>query len=404
MTVIEASAPPLGRYTNCVNKPDPAPAIRAARARRYELQSVARCILRDTPHPKRRTWRTIACLDHLSTGSVDLRYTPEIQRASFVGCCVCGSVWVCPVCSARICELRRAEISAMHAVHGTAGGSAVLVTFTVPHDLTDRLAHLLGKRRTGDGGLASALHRFRSDRLVRATVESIDRVGFIRATEITRGSSGWHPHFHELWFLAREEGSVPLDRLTLDLLDRWARACVRSGLPRPNARGLDLRWAWDASAYLSKIGHDQQWSAARELVSAGTKKARAGNRNPWQLLAEAGAGDKSAAAAFAEFATATLGQRQLIFSRGLKSALGVEEFSDEELARKVDEDSYSLALIDADDWRRLLALPADARAALLDFAEEEKSRNSITDFFDLLRLDQSTALEFLGLAPATTVR
>lgn len=400
MTVENPADSPLGISTNCENiSPGHAAAIRSSRARRYALQRVAQDVLRTARHPKGRTWRTLNCLSNVQSDSIEIRYTPEIQRASFVGACVCGSVWCCPVCSARICELRRVEIASMHAVHAAAGGSALLVTFTVPHSLEDRLGDLLGKRRAGDGGLAAAVNRFRNDRLVKLTVELAHRVGYVRATEITRGANGWHPHYHELWFCGVAEGSLPLHQVTTDLHDRWARACVASNLPRPNSRGVDVRWAWDASAYLSKIGHDQQWSAARELVSAGTKKARAGNRNPWQLLAAAGDGDQRAAAAFREFASATLGQRQLVASRGLKAVFGLEDRSDDELAQHVDESSYRLALIDSEDWRALLALPFDARASLLDLAEDE-GPEAVTDFFALLRLDYDVAREFLGLAPA----
>ncbi len=392
---------PLGIYTICdYTRLDASSAVRASRARRFALQRVAQDLLRATRHPKGRPWRTLNCLSYLDAQAVEIRYSAAIQRASYVGCCVCGSVWVCPVCSARICELRRVEIAAMHAVHAAAGGSALLVTYTVPHSLDDRLGELLGKRRQGDGGLAAAVKRFRQDRLVKATVELSHRVGFVRATEITYGASGWHPHYHELWFCAVDEGSLPLHRLMSDLQDRWARACVASRLPRPNARGVDVRWAWDASSYLSKIGHDQIWSAARELVSAGTKKARAGNRNPWQLLADAGDGDRAAARAFGEFASATLGQRQLVTSRGLKASMGIADKSDDELARQVDESSYRLALIDPVDWGLLLSLSYEARAALLDLAEDD-GPEAVTDFFVLLRLDQDVARDFLGLVPPT---
>lgn len=392
----------LGISTNCENNsPDLVVAIRSARARRYQLQRVAQGLLREVEHPRRGgCWRTLNCLYRLEAQAVEIRYTPEINRASFVGCCVCGSVWVCPVCSARICELRRAEIAAMHATHTAAGGSALLVTFTVPHCLDDRLADLFGKRRKGTGGLSAAVNRFRADRLVKATTAITHRIGYLRATEITHGGAGWHPHYHELWFCSIPEGSIGLHQLTADLLDRWARACSASGLSRPNERGVDVRWAWDASTYLSKIGHDQTWSAARELVSAATKKARIGNRNSWQLLAAASDGDLQAAAAFGEFAQATLGQRQLVSSRGLKALMGIEERSDEELAEHVDESSFRLSVIDAEDWRAVLTLPFDARARLLDLAEDE-GPDSVSDFFTLLRLDSEAAREFLGLTART---
>jgi len=401
---VSALSPSLGINTNCANTPPTncgntgdgnRLVLRASRARRFSLQTVAKDVLRTVPHPHGSTWRTVKCLTVPNGDGVSIRYTPEIQRASFVGACVCGSVWVCPVCSARISELRRVELAAMHATHAAAGGCAYMLTLTVPHAKGDRLADLLGRRREGSGGLADAVNRFRCDRTAKRLLSDLERVGFVRATEITHGANGWHPHFHELWFCITP---ARLHHARELLLSVWQRACGNAGLSIPNARGVDLREAWDASAYLAKIGHEQTWSAARELVTAGTKRGRSGSRNAWQLLDAAGQGDRSARSAFAEFACATLGQRQLIASKGLRPAMGVADRSDDELAQHVDESSYLIATIDAADWSLVLQLPGDARAALLVLAEDE-GPEAVADFVSILRLDPSLALDFLGYQP-----
>ncbi len=369
--------------------------IRETRQRRYDLQRIAASILANIPHPKGREWRTTRCLSHLNGSAVAVRYTPSISRASFAGACVCGSVWVCPVCSARISELRRVEIAAAHTVHAASGGTALFVTLTTPHALQDSLSSLLGKRRvTGRQGLAGAMHRFRQDRQVRGTMETLGRVGFIRATEITRGGNGWHPHFHELWLTTCEQNDKIRVAAAAELLRVWKKACSDSGLAMPNERGLDLRWSWDASEYLSKIGHEQTWGSARELVSAGTKRGRKLSRNAWQLLRDAGDGDIDAQAAFSEFATATLCQRQLVWQRGLKAALAIEERTDEQLASHVDEDSFVMNVIPAERWRALLRLPRDWRADVLDLAEQA-GPDAVSDFLDLLEADPTRAREFV---------
>lgn len=393
----------LVSITNCVHTPPPlVPALapetdllRDARQRRYELQRVAASILSNLPHPKGREWRTVRCLLHFNGNGVAVRYSPSISRASFAGACVCGSVWVCPVCSARICELRRVEIAAAHGVHAAAGGTALFVTLTTPHELADSLGSLLGNRRkAGRMGLAGAMQRFRNDRQVRRVMDMLSRVGFIRATEITRGANGWHPHFHELWLTTCEQDDRIRARAAKVLLDVWKRSCVASGLSEPNERGLDMRWSWDASEYLSKIGHEQTWGSARELVAAATKRGRKSSRNAWQLLRAVGDGDRQAQAAFEEFATATLGQRQLVWQRGLKAALAIQERSDEELAKHVDEDSFVMTVIPADRWRALLRLPQEWRADVLDLAEGA-GPEAVSDFLDLLEVDPSRARDFV---------
>ncbi len=396
---------PLVSITNCVHT-EPAESseqqsnqpLREARTRRYGLQRIAQQLLAQVPHPRPgQTWRTLRCLQHLPGAGVAIRYTPEISRASFAGSCICGSVWVCPVCSARICELRRVEIAAAHSVHSAAGGSALMLTLTVPHDLQDSLRDLLGRRRlSGRYGLAGAVQRFWNDRATKGVVELLGRVGFVKATEITRGPNGWHPHFHQLWLTTADQDDRVRIPAQAELLRAWRRSCLNSGLDEPNHRGVDLRWAWDASEYLSKVGHEQAWGAARELVAAGTKRARAASQNPWQILSAAADGEPKAVTAFGEYATATLGIRQLVWSRGLKAALSIEEQTDEQLAQHVDETSFVLTVIPAVRWRALLALPFEWRSSVLDLAEDG-GPEAVHQFLDLLEVDPESARALAGI-------
>lgn len=398
-----ASINTLVSITNCIHAPSPSPisdaeicALREARQRRYLLQRTAATLLRNVPHPKGREWRTVRCLLFVTGEAVAVRYTPSIGRASFAGACVCGSVWVCPVCSARISELRRVEISAAHTVHAAAGGTALFLTLTTPHAMDDRLDALLGSQKKGRMGLAGAMQRFRNDRQVKHILRKVGRVGFIRATEITHGGNGWHPHFHELWLTDCPQDDRIRMTLQSQLLQVWKRVSVMSGLSEPNERGVDLRWSWDASEYLSKIGHEQTWGSARELSSAATKRGRKSSRNAWQLLRDAGDGDNAARDAFAEFAQATHGARQLVWQKGLKAALAISERTDEELAKQIDEDSFVMNVISADRWRALLRLPQDFRASVLDLAECA-GPHAVNDFFDLLEVDPSQARDFVRI-------
>lgn len=366
-----------------------------ARRRRYELQRVAAQLLRSIKHPAGKDWRTIRCLQAPS-GAVAIRYTPQIKRASFVGCCVCGSVWVCPVCSARISELRRVEIAAAHGVHAAAGGSALLVTLTVPHAISDHLSALLGTRKgTARTGIAGAVQRFRISRSYKSITHALGLVGLVRATEITRGSSGWHPHLHELWFVCAEQDDRQRINAQHHLARVWQESALQSGLGEPSLdRGVDLRWAWDASAYLSKVGHERaSWGPENEIASAIRKRGRRGSLGPWELLRLAGDGGRAATDAWTEFAIATYRNRQLVWTRGLKAALSIEERSDEQLARHVDEESFLLAVIPPERWRVVLSLEWEARGQLLELAEQG-GPDLVSDFIDLAEVDPARARDF----------
>jgi hypothetical protein len=96
-----------------------------ARIQRFIFQSVARKFLPMS--------RTNNCL-RLRQGSKQIQVwqSTEHKTTSYSGLQTCGSVWACPVCSAKIAERRRVEIMAAMAAHKAAGGWVNLLTLTAP--------------------------------------------------------------------------------------------------------------------------------------------------------------------------------------------------------------------------------------------------------------------------------
>ena len=60
----------------------------------------------------------------------------------YAGLATCGSIWACPVCSAKIRNTRAEEISAAAARWDLAGNSVYMITLTAPHDLGMKLSAL----------------------------------------------------------------------------------------------------------------------------------------------------------------------------------------------------------------------------------------------------------------------
>src|SRR5260370_41109162 len=69
---------------------------------RWQLQREARALLPDE--------RVAFCMRRIQATAVDVLYSPQNQTAHFGGLMVCGSIWVCPLCAARISEYRRVEV------------------------------------------------------------------------------------------------------------------------------------------------------------------------------------------------------------------------------------------------------------------------------------------------------
>ena len=109
----------------------------------------------------------------------------------------CGSVWSCPVCTAKVQERRRAEIGKAVAWAYDSGKQAAMVTLTFPHYKQNNLDDLVKKQ-------ADALARFRRGSPWDRFKDRLDYAGLIRALELTYGENGWHPHTHELWFVGAD--------------------------------------------------------------------------------------------------------------------------------------------------------------------------------------------------------
>ena len=165
----------------------------ATKVQRFILQSVARTLFDN------KTSRLNKCL-RLRAAHQDVQVWKSVEHKTthYKGLQTCGSVWICPVCSAKIAERRRVEIIQAMDAHKAAQGCVNLLTLTAPHQVKDDLVDLLAKQ-------AKALNLFWSDRVVKEILAEMGTIGQIRALELTHGrispqNNGWHPHYHILMF------------------------------------------------------------------------------------------------------------------------------------------------------------------------------------------------------------
>lgn len=329
------------------------------RAQRFAIQSVVRLLLPDSRTAKCFRWRR-------HKGEVQVWKSIEHKTAHYKGLQVCGSVWACPVCAAKIAERRRGEISSAINSHEGLGGFMLLLTLTAPHSCDDNLVELLEQQ-------AMALKFFNKDFTVCKVFKSMGCVGQIRALETTYGrkseqNNGWHPHYHVLLFAGLDGVSVTPDEpqrkdWATRLYLRWAACCERAGLGIPSyAHGLKLDDGSKAAKYASK------WGLEDEMTKGHIKRAWSGE-TPFDLLRSvlADPKDKQAGVLFVEYSHAFKGKRQLYWSPGLKARYEIGDVSDEDLANKIEDDAIFLGQLTLDQWRAVLRF--DGRALVLQLAE-----------------------------------
>lgn len=318
-----------------------------ARIERYSLQAAVRKILPDS--------RTSKCLRYVQKNrtEVEVWKSTGYKRAHYGGLQTCASVWACPVCSAKISERRRAELQALISAHEATGGVVLLVTRTVPHSRNDDLGELLAKITKAETG-------YKSHRDYKTISKAFGLVGTVRAVEVTHGhANGWHPHVHELLFLAFP---VVIADLEEDLSRIWQGAALRAGLQLPSrAHGLTVQDGSKAAKYASK------WGLESELTQWHRKRGKVESRTPFDLLRNYIASkDGYSAQLFRDYAEAFHGRHQLQFSRGLKALYQIGEVSDDELVQAQDEDAFLLCSLTLDQWR--LVCRTESRGMLLECA------------------------------------
>ena len=311
---------------------------------RYQMQSAAKHIL-----PRNRVG---LCLRHQIEryGDVSLFKHRSTQKAFYGGLMVCGSVWVCPVCAAKISERRRAELKIAFDSHLDQGGYCTMVTLTFSHSARDKLEELLL-------ALGKAVNKFRSGKRYNNFRQEIGLIGSIRAFEITYGVNGWHPHIHLLLMHSKEIDPWDRDDVSDKLYSMWEGACAKNGLSTSYEHGLKIDDAAEASQYIGKWGDimDKPWGTDSEMTKANIKKGRAGSMTPFDFLrAEIEDGDLQYEDKFREYAAATKTKRQLVWSPGLKARYLIEEKSDEEVATEKVEEADLLGLLDWQEWRYIV--------------------------------------------------
>lgn len=269
----------------------------------------------------------------------------------FQGLQTCALPWLCSVCAPKIAERRAAEIEGAMTICKAQGGQVLMPTFTAPHTRLDRLADTLD-------AIIKARRLMSSMRRYKQLQASLSVKGRVIATEITHGeSNGWHPHFHELWFF--EHAGVDVLALELDLYRLWRDACVKCGLGEPSrAHGVKVQDGSRAAQYVSKMG-SKEWGLADEISKASAKGGRNGSRSAWELLdcymdpEATPQHQKRAEGLFREYAEATKGRRQLVWTPGLKKFYAVVELDDAELCAQNEEDAILVAQIPLDAWRAI---------------------------------------------------
>jgi hypothetical protein len=312
---------------------------------------------------------------------IDSQVEIRLKDASayYCGLETCSSVWLCPVCSAKIHHRRAGELRDTLATWQADGHAATLVTITVPHDLDDPLSKLVDAER-------DAWKRVTQGAAWQRLKRKVGIAGHVIALEFTWGDeNGWHPHYHVLLVHDQDLGAAAIAQLHAHIHSRLAAACGDHGLRQPDqlhAVRIDPNVsAVAAGAYVAKGGG---WTPAEEMTRGDLKTSRTGSRTPFQILADYyQTGDTGDRDLWHEYRLVTRGLAAVRWSRNLRAVMlgptAPGGKTDEELAVE-DVDGALVAAIPLALWARIRLAGLD-HAVLI--ASENGSFDGVDTFIEL---------------------
>lgn len=360
-----------------------------------------------------------------SADGVGVRITvaPDGSRdAGFAGLSTCGSVWACPVCSAKIAAGRQADITAALTEWHRRGGRVALVTLTMRHHrrqkLTDLWDGVAAAWNAATSGAAWTAEQDRHGVPMTTTVlrgrrkgEKVTkhRLRTIRVVEVTNGESGWHVHVHALVLVAGGTSTGVVESIAAGMFDRWKRSLLSNGFDAPTLiRGLDVhRLEGDPAAALGEYFTKGVYAAAMETTRGDLKDGKHGNRTPFAILrglvevhatgdlaGRDGLPEVSAdEATWAEWEQASRGRRQVGWTQGLRAELmpqAGDELTDDELA-DVDHGGQEIGKIAPATWSTITRARADWEVLQAFVRCESEGWSMVDDFTTLSECDDRAA-------------
>lgn len=336
-----------------------------SRALRHVMLSQARDLLysegkRDGLQYPRNYHQTAKCMHTRHSDRVSV-HKPETGNNFYKGIVSCGRVFSCPVCAAKVQEVRRQEISKTFDWAYSQCHKVIMVTLTFPHGDHQSLRDLILMQR-------DALKRFRAGNPYRKIRESVGYVSFIRSLECTWGKqNGWHPHTHEAWIVHKD---ADVEKLRQKLINRWYTVCLKSGLLTQDYEKKDSFYDYSIqitdncsnSDYLAKLDDSKQWGMDKELAVSSVKQGNGKGKHPFELLAMSIDGDALSGQKYVEFVDGMRGATQIYFAAGLKDMVGIRDLSDEEIVdEETQKENVLLGMLTIHEWRKVAKYDLQAR-------------------------------------------
>lgn len=327
-----------------------------ARERRYKLVSRAKELLPATA-------RIQICMFVKPTAFGATVMVDHEAKKGYVknGMC-CGDLWACAMCAEKITGYRRDELKGAVERWVEAGNSVAVMTAGAAHHIDTDLKWYVDK-------LIKASSALMSGGTIKGIKAEYRWVGQVRALEYTYNVNGPNPHNHYLIFFEGIRTESEIGALQRLLNPLWQRTCKRYDLYSSIEHGVKITMSDKATAtYVAKAGDqtEREWGAADEMTRHMHKRGQKDLNgiqkgfNQWELLgmslwdkddirfiqeAKLIGSPAKAAKEYKRYYEAFHRRNQLVYSRGLRDLLGLnDELTDEQIAEQEPTGNFVAAL------------------------------------------------------------
>jgi hypothetical protein len=400
-----------------------------SRTERFQGRAALRSIT-SNPRCEQCGYRSV-----LPGGNVALRKTSPKEAASvvgFAGLTSCGSVWLCPVCNAKIMARRAIEVGACLVWAQQTNLIVLWGALTIRHNAFTSLKGLIAmqteawrrvtQRREWTSYSATQRVPHKHDHLckwlcafdhethddgcewhcprVYDTARKVDengvrvkgRVGYIRASEINYGSAnGWHPHFHPVILIDGDKQEA--EWFAADVVAAWREAVEHlGGEAYEEAQSLEVVEGVEIfdrlTGYVTKATYDTAKLAMETTWQQG-KKGRGRvkeTRSHWSLLVDVANGLADEVGRWGELEEAVPGHRAITWSRGLRSFAGLndEPVKDEDIAgEEVGSKEDTVVMLTARGWAGVRDNPVVMGLLLTALEESWEALANVLDFYGI---------------------
>ena len=218
------------------------------------------------------------CCSFAVEAVVSLTTSPN-GNACFLGLNRCRNTTSCPVCSYERGLLRARQITEVARPIYETGGTAVLLTLTIPHDITDGLKQQVQKlnqawNRLIRGEFGKKCARFNKN----------DCSLWVRSFDWTTGQNGNHSHLHNQIYFETAPTKQEFFELRTLCWKKWLKIVFSIFKRNPRRDCFEMEEIYDVEGvanYTNKIA-----SFAFEVACGGSihTKAKGGGLNVWGLL------------------------------------------------------------------------------------------------------------------------